>query len=99
MAHAPKKNVVDLTVIVDFERRGVSGFWIDVNGRPELIPIKATEANSVTFEGGSNGSIQLSINGTVDRVTGKIDANETVLWRADSLSQRIWNLRCTPASL
>jgi hypothetical protein len=89
--------MVDLSVIVDFDRRGVSGFWIDVNGLPELIPITATDANSVTFKGGSKGSIQLSISGTIDRVTGKVDAQETVLWRTGSLSQMAWDLRCTPA--
>ena len=98
MAYAPKKNVVDLSVIVDFEGQAVSGFWIDVNGRPELIPITVTEASSVTFEGGSDELIQLSINGIIDRVTGKVDANQTVLWRTGSLSQMVWDLRCTPAS-
>ena len=97
VAADPIKDIVDISVIVDFDKRAVSGFWIDANGLPELIPITATNANSVTFEGGRKGSIQRSISGTIDRVTGKVDAEETVLWRTGSLSQMAWDLRCTPA--
>src|SRR5262249_21107314 len=38
---APLQNMVDLSVIVDLDRRAVLGFWLDVNGLPDPIPITA----------------------------------------------------------
>jgi len=55
------------------------------------------DANSVTFKdnkkiAGSNASIK----GTVDRITGKVDANETWLWSNGGMNLIAWDLRCRP---
>ena len=91
-----KEDIVDFSVVVDFDKRAVSGFWSDLNGVRELIPITAADANGVTFKGNKAGSIQKSIWGTVDRITGKVDADETWLWQTGTLTQMAWYLRCKP---
>jgi hypothetical protein len=82
-----KENVADFSVVVDFDKRAVSGFWSDLNGFREPIPITAADANGVTFKGSKEGPIQKSIWGTVDRITGKVDAAETWLWQTGALTQ------------
>jgi hypothetical protein len=48
MANDPKtENIIDFSVVVDLDRRSVSGFWRQTNGVQELIPITAADANSV----------------------------------------------------
>ena len=42
-----KESLVDFSVVVDFDRRSVSGFWIQMNGVHDLIPIIAIDAQSV----------------------------------------------------
>jgi len=37
-----------------------------------------------------------SIEGTVDRITAKVDANETWLRQTGSLTMLVWDLRCKP---
>ncbi len=92
-----KDNVVDMSVIVDFDQRAVSGFWAEMNGVHNLIPITAVDANAVTFKGVKKflGS-DASIDGTVDRITGKVDANETWLWSNGGMRLVVWDLRCRP---
>jgi hypothetical protein len=91
-----KENVVDMSVVVNFDERTVSGFWTEMNGLHNALPITAIDANGVTFKGskGSQNNIQFSIEGTIDRITGKIDATETWLWRTGSLSLMNYDLRC-----
>jgi hypothetical protein len=98
VAGDPKKeNIVDFSVVVDFDRRSVSGFWTQMNGVHDLIPITAVDANSVKFNDSKNEPmLDKSIVGTVDRITGKIDAFETQLWRSGSLRNVTWDLRCKP---
>jgi hypothetical protein len=97
VANDPKEEkIVDFSVVVDFDRRSVSGFWVQMNGVHDLIPITAVDANSVTFSGRKKESIDKSIEGTVDRISGKIDTSETWLWRTGSLSILTWDLRCKP---
>ena len=92
-----EEKVVDFSVVVDFDRRSVSGFWVQTNGVHDLIPITAADANSVTFKHNRNEPmLNKSIEGTVDRITGKIDASETWLWRTGSLRHSTWDLRCKP---
>lgn len=92
-----KDDVVDMSVVVDFDQRAVSGFWAEMNGVHNLIPITAVDANSVTFKGTKKfvGS-DASIDGTVDRITGKVDANETWLWSNGGMRLAVWDLRCRP---
>ena len=99
MASDPKaEKIVDFSLVVDFDRHGVSGFWTQMNGVHDMIPITAIDANSVSFKGSKKlaGSMDDSIEGSVDRITGKIDANETWLSRTGSLSMLTWDLRCKP---
>jgi hypothetical protein len=97
-----KENVADISVIVNFEQRTVSGLWLDkdASGRyfQKPLPIDAVDANSVSFRGrrGDKNSIQYSIEGTVDRITAKTDATETWLWPSGSLTTMVWDLRCRP---
>lgn len=98
VANDPKEEkIFDFSVVVDFDRRSVSGFWVQMNGVHDLIPITAVDANSVTFKDSKNESmLDKSIFGTIDRITGKIDAFETSLWPAGSLRNMTWDLRCKP---
>jgi hypothetical protein len=91
-----KESIADFSVIVDFEKRAVSGFWSDMNGLHDQIPITAADANSVTFQGRTKEVIEKSISGSVDRITGKIDADETWLWRNGDLTRMNWDLHCKP---
>lgn len=98
MASDPKQeNVVDMSIIVDFDHRAVTGFWVELNGLHDLIPITTVDANSVTFEGRKKiGQTDDSIGGTVDRITAKVDANENLMWPNGNMSMMVWDLRCKP---
>jgi hypothetical protein len=51
----------------------------------------------VTFKGCSKIALSdNSIDGSVDRVTGHIDANETVFYSNSSMSMLTYDLRCKP---
>jgi hypothetical protein len=62
------------------------------------LPITAIDANSVTFTGRRrlDGGLRENISGTIDRITGKIDAHETLLWRPGTMRTFTWDLQCTP---
>jgi hypothetical protein len=92
----PLKDRVRVSVTLDFDKRAVSGFWIDGNGHIS-IPIIAEDGYRVTFSGSKGGAVHQKMWGTVDRITGKIHAQETSLFRSGNLSHVVWDLRCTPA--
>jgi len=92
----PVRDRVRVLVVVDFDKRTVSGFWTDGNG-PVLFPIIAVDQYTVTFNGSKGGAVQQKIWGTVNLITGKIDAEETALFRSGNLSHVVWDLRCKPA--
>jgi hypothetical protein len=102
MASDPEKeSVVDMSVVVNLDERTVSGLWSDrdVSGNylHNALPIRAFDANSVCFSGRKGKKThQSSIEGTVDRITGKIDATESWLWSNGSLDTLDWDLRCKP---
>jgi hypothetical protein len=99
MASDPKaENIVDFSLVIDFERQSISGFWWQLNGTHDLIPIVAVDANSVTFKGTKKtAGMDDSIEGSVDRITGKIDATETLYSpRNGGLRSETWDLRCKP---
>ena len=86
-----------MSVVVDFDRPTVAGLWAEMNGLHTLLPITAADANSVTFKGNRKlAASDASIEGTVDRVTGHVDANETELWSNGGLSILTYDLRCKP---
>ena len=96
-----KENVVDLSVVIDFEQRTVSGFLREMSGINTPLPITAVDANSVTFKGSnkeSKSKIQSFIDGTVDRITGKIDAEARVHWGTGSFTIMSYDLRCKPTT-
>jgi len=93
----PIKDRVRVSVIVDFDKRAVLGFWMDGDGH-HGIPIIAADGYKVTFGSSKGGVVHQSTWGTIDLITGKIDAQETMLFRSGNLSHVVWDLRCTPAS-
>ena len=49
VASDPKaEKIVDFSLVVDFDRHGVSGFWTQMNGVHDMIPITAIVASSFT---------------------------------------------------
>src|SRR6185312_12503681 len=72
------ETVTDWSFIVDLERRAVLGFWRDQNLMIEPLPIVAADANSVTFKADKKIPSK-SIWGSVDRITAKVDVEETAL--------------------
>jgi hypothetical protein len=89
-----KENIVDFSVVIDFDQRTVSGFG---GGGP--LPITAVDVNSVTFAGSQKGAaVDQHIGGSVDRITGKIDATERQYFATLDDAREIleWDLRCRP---
>jgi hypothetical protein len=93
-----KKDVVGMSIVVDFDQRTLAGFWTEEDGVHNALPITEFDANSVNFHGakGNKDSILFFIDGTVDRITGKVDANETWYWRSGGQSFVVWDLQCKP---
>ena len=93
-----KKNVVGMSIVVDFDQRTVAGFWTEEDGVHNLLPITEFDANSVSFRGtkGKKDSVLFFIEGTVDRITGKVDANEISYWRSGGQGFLVWDLQCKP---
>jgi hypothetical protein len=86
-----------MSVVVDFDHRTVSGFWSELNGFHIPLPIKIVDANSVTFSGQKElAGTRMYIQGSVDRITAKIDAMETTLWLNGGSTRIVWDLRCKP---
>ena len=92
-----KENVEDMSLIIDLDRRTVSGFWSqgNIGGPQTLVPIISTDSNGVTFEArrGEEGAVLQTIRGTVDRITGKVDALETSISKNNTL-YKSYDLRC-----
>ena len=100
VAEDPQEDTVKaFSVVVDFDRKAVSGFWADENANLTnlWLPITSVDANGVTFGGtrkyfgGDN-----TINGTVDRITGAVEAIDTVLQKDGGMTMRSWELYCKP---
>jgi hypothetical protein len=93
-----KKDVMGMSIVVDFDQRTLAGFWTEEDGVHNALPITEFDANSVSFHGtkGNKDSILFFIDGTVDRITGKVDANERWHWRSGGQSFVVWDLQCKP---
>jgi hypothetical protein len=94
-----KPEPISMGIIVNFATRMVQGF-----GTPGLFdyPVKVTAANDVTvaFSGSHNmGSITMTIRGTIDRVTGDVEASDTSVDTKTSkfISWTNYALKCRPA--
>jgi hypothetical protein len=94
-----KPEPISMGIIVNFTTRTVQGFgtpgWDD-------YPVRITAANDVTvvFKGSSEILTSLaSINGTIDRVTGDVEATSMLFNQKTSkvIAQTIYALQCRPA--
>ncbi|MFZ2136186.1 MAG: hypothetical protein WAV78_04485 [Xanthobacteraceae bacterium] len=94
---AEKESIVDWSVAVDPDERTVSGFWAELNGVHSPLPIITVDANGVTFRANKKeGASQYYIQGTVDRITAKVDVVETIQWSNGGMTTKNWDLRCKP---
>jgi hypothetical protein len=95
-----RENIFDLSVVVNLDQRTVSGLWVNgQRGAPAHtpLPIVGADANSVSFQfRNDSGFQQRSIEGIVDRITGKIDATEIWLYKSGSMTKLNYDLRCKP---
>lgn len=92
-----KEKITDFSIVVDFEHRTVSGFWADLNGVHTPLPITSVDANSVGFSASKRlGGISNSINGSVDRITGAVEAIDNSLWQNNSSTMTVFDLHCKP---
>ena len=91
------ETIEDMSLIIDLDHRIVSGFWSEGNfGGPQIpLSIISTDPNGVTFEAtrGAENTVQQTIRGTVDRVTGKVDALEISISKNNTLHVN-YDLRC-----
>ena len=93
-----KPESVSMGIIVNFTARTVQGF-----GSPGLMdyPVKITGANDVTvvFRGsGTFGISEMSLNGSIDRITGDVEAT-SMLTNAQTgkiISSTFYLLKCRP---
>lgn len=93
-ATAPQKETIaDLSVVVDPDRRLIFGFLIDQTA----IPITGMHPSSITFKGDRKSRVNEStIEGTVGRITGKIDATTISIWGTGRVLMTVLDLRCKP---
>jgi len=95
-----KPEPVSMGIIVDFTNQTVQGFGTP--GQPSDFPLKITGMNEVTVSfGGSSRALaaDLSINGTIDRVTGDVEASsiQTSVKTGIIISWLNYALKCRPA--
>ena len=93
---AEKDSVSDFSVVVDFDKRAVTGFWADLNGIHPPALITAVDANSITFSAERTIFTSKSIQGSVDRITGYVTAMDTTLWPNGGVQIQNWDLHCRP---
>jgi hypothetical protein len=93
-----KPEPISMGIIVNFTKRTVQGF-----GHPGLIdyPVQITAWNDVTVAFGgfqAFGNQQLSISGSIDRVTGDVEASDlsTDTKTHKTLSSLHYALKCRP---
>src|ERR1700738_5011506 len=94
---AEKESIVDWSVAVGPDERTVSGCWAELNGVHSPLPIITDDANGVTFRANKKeGASQYYIQGTVDRITAKVDAMETIKGRNGGRTQRTGTCAVSP---
>jgi hypothetical protein len=98
MSEDAKREPISMGIIVNFTTRTVQGF-----GAPGLLdyPVKVTGVDDVTvvFSGSRTiGGVSMSINGTIDRITGDVQASETSINTKTSnyVSATNYVLKCRP---
>ena len=94
--HANTK-ITDLSIVIDFDHHTVSGFFLDLNGFHTPIPVTTIDANSIDFHGiNKSDLITSSITGSIDRITGTVQASGTTLLQNGNRSVAFYNLQCKP---
>jgi hypothetical protein len=89
-------------VVVDLDAKTVSGFWAGANG-PLALPITATTGQVLTFKDHMILGISEdeSIEGTVDRATGRVVAASTHRSGIGTIMPftgvTCWSLECKPS--
>jgi hypothetical protein len=101
-AQPDKPEPVSMGIIVNFTARTVQGFGYPGFAGLMDFPVKITAWNEVTvaFEGSdSHAVIENSINGSIDRVTGDVEAtsNATDVKTGHPVSWTFYALKCRPA--
>jgi hypothetical protein len=100
-----KENIKDFSVVVDFDKKAVTGFWSDLSGISNLLPIIASDPNKITFSAAKKfGAVSENIgvmsekwiDGTVDRITGATQATDTTLYSSGSSTVMTYDLQCKP---
>jgi hypothetical protein len=91
-------NITDLPIVVDFDRHTVSGFfWVDPNGVHTPIPITTIDADSIDFHGTNKSDlVTSSIAGSIDRISGTVQASATTLLQNGNKRVAFYNLQCKP---
>jgi len=88
-----------MSIMVDFTNRTVQGFGTP--GFFDDFPLKITGMNEVTIAFGGHSRVQeadWSINGTIDRVTGDVEATsiQTNIKTIQMISSLNYALKCRP---
>ena len=92
---------LSMGLIVNFTAGTVEGFFIDDSITWGYTPVKIASINEVTVTiGGSakNHAVNNSMEGTIDRVTGDVDASHTTTdaKTGKMLHQTTYSLKCKP---
>jgi hypothetical protein len=91
-----KETILDQSVVVDVDQRTISGLWQDLDRVHIALPITAVDDNGVIFRDSPTlNGVSTYIAGTLDRITGKLDATEA--WYKDGVTHLLkWDMRCKP---
>jgi hypothetical protein len=91
-----RKTILDQLVAVDFDQRIISGLWLELDGVHIVLPITAIDDKGVIFRDSRTlNGVSTDIGGTLDRITGKLDATE--VWYKDGVTHLLkWDMRCRP---
>jgi hypothetical protein len=93
-----KPQPVSMGIVVNFTTRTVAGF-----GSPGMLdyPVKITGVDDVTVVFGGSarfGDVENSILGSIDRVTGDVEATTTIAnVKSNNASHTGYTLKCRPA--
>jgi hypothetical protein len=98
-AEPEKENIKDHSIVVDFDRKAVSGFWVEELDKQNyrLLPITAVDAQGVSFSASEKDALRdRSIHGSVNRNTGYVSALSNTVWKAGNtaFTLEIWELHC-----
>jgi hypothetical protein len=99
--NGPEPEQLSMGLIVNFTTGAVEGFILPDIPKWGYYPVNIERMNEVivTFSGsGGTGGINSSMSGTIDRVTGDVDAShtDTDAKTGKMLNQTTYSLKCRP---